>query len=172
MAAGYFDFTAGGVLSAANLEDYCEAQSIMRFASTAARDAALVTIKTNGMFAYITGTSQLTVYTGTTWLVCDAQVTAWTAVTFVNSWANYAGYQAMQYRKVGDTVQARGVVASGTLGVVAFVLPTGFRPPANLIFAAEANSANATLIIQSDGSFVPQTGSNTWFAMTVQYSTI
>jgi len=80
MAAGYFDFTAGGVLSAANLEDYCETQSIMRFATTAARDAALVTIKTKGMTCYVTATDEFYVYDG---------VSAWQA--FSSRYASAAG---------------------------------------------------------------------------------
>ena len=53
MAAGYKDFTAGAVLTAADLEDYTQNQSIMRFASASARDTALSTVKTEGMHAYL-----------------------------------------------------------------------------------------------------------------------
>ena len=53
MAAGYKDFVAGTVLAAADLEDYCELQSVMRFASAAARDTALSAVKTEGMLAYL-----------------------------------------------------------------------------------------------------------------------
>lgn len=58
-------------------------------------------------------------------------VTAWTAVTFQNSWANFgAGMQVAQYRKVGDVVEVRGVIQSGVTATVAFTLPAGFVPPA------------------------------------------
>lgn len=69
MAEGYLDFVAGIGLPASSLEDYCELQSIMRFASAAARDAALATVKTEGMCAYLKDVNTLTVYTGTatTW---------------------------------------------------------------------------------------------------------
>jgi hypothetical protein len=67
MGEGYFDFTAGAPLSAANLEDYCETQSIMRFATTAIRDAQLTSVKTNGTTCYITATNEFYVYDGTTW---------------------------------------------------------------------------------------------------------
>jgi hypothetical protein len=66
-----------------------------------------------------------------------ARATAWTAVTFTNGWTDFGGgYQAMQYRKVGDVVELRGMIGSGTPGASAFTLPTGFRPPANIRFAA------------------------------------
>jgi hypothetical protein len=38
----------------------------------------------------------------------------------------------MQYRKVGDMVELRGVIRGGTAGTVAFTLPAGFRPPAHI----------------------------------------
>lgn len=68
MAAGYKDFTAGATLAAADLEDYCELQSVMRFASTAARDTALAGVLTNGLLAYTTDTSTRWRYTGSAWV--------------------------------------------------------------------------------------------------------
>lgn len=67
MAAGYKDFTAGAVLAAADLEDYCQNQSVMRFATTAARDTALSSVKTEGMLAASLADDRLYVYTGSTW---------------------------------------------------------------------------------------------------------
>ena len=67
MAAGYHDFTAGEVLTAANLEDYCQNQAVMRFADAATRDTALSTVKTEGMVAYLIDTNSVTVYTGSAW---------------------------------------------------------------------------------------------------------
>lgn len=67
MAEGYLDFTAGAMLTAAQLEEYCELQGIMRFASAAARDTALNLVKTEGMFAFLKDTNCLTVYTGSAW---------------------------------------------------------------------------------------------------------
>lgn len=71
MAAGYKDFVAATALAAADIEDYCELQSVMRFASASARDTALASVKTAGMFAYCTGVG-LTMYDGSTWLVLVA----------------------------------------------------------------------------------------------------
>ena len=72
--------------------------------------------------------------------------TGWTAVTFQNSWANYgAGYQGVEYRKVGDMVQLRGVLnTAGTSATAAFTLPVGFRPLASLSISA-ANSVGAQI---------------------------
>ena len=59
-------FTAGEVLTAVNVQGYLMDQSIMVFADTTARDAA-ITSPTSGMFAYLTGTSILTYYNGSAW---------------------------------------------------------------------------------------------------------
>ena len=52
MGSGYKNFTAASVLTAADLNDYCQSQSVMYFATTAARDAA-ITSPVAGMVAFI-----------------------------------------------------------------------------------------------------------------------
>lgn len=71
-----------------------------------------------------------------------AKPEAWTAVTWQNSWTDYAGFQSVQYRKVGDMVQVRGVGAPGTTtsGTTVFTLPTGYRPPATVMTAQASGS--------------------------------
>ena len=70
--AGALLFTSGSVLTAAQVNTYLMDQTIMRFASTAARDAAFggagePTLAT-GMHAYTTDTLTLWVYNGTAWV--------------------------------------------------------------------------------------------------------
>ena len=62
---GYKVFTAGEVLTAANLQGYAVDQSVMVFADSAARSSALGT-PTQGMVSYLQDTSSLEVY-GTAW---------------------------------------------------------------------------------------------------------
>jgi hypothetical protein len=70
----------------------------------------------------------------------------WTAVTFTNSWVDFgAGYQAVQYRKVGDMVELRGTMKNGTLGATAFTLPAGHLPPAYIPFTCP-NSAGTHIV--------------------------
>lgn len=64
---GVKTFVAGDVLLAAELNGYLMAQVIPVFATTAARDAAILS-PNDGQFAYITGDSELTYYNGATWL--------------------------------------------------------------------------------------------------------
>jgi hypothetical protein len=72
--------------------------------------------------------------------------TPWTAPTLLNSWVNYgSGFQDCQYRRVGDMVQVRGLIKSGTIAVI-FNLPAGFRPPAFAIFQQECNPTKSCRI--------------------------
>lgn len=69
MAAGYHDFVPGEYPTAATIEDYLMLQSVMRFASAAARDTALSAVLTSGLMAYTTDTKRLWVYDGSAWQI-------------------------------------------------------------------------------------------------------
>lgn len=68
--AGYRTFTDGQVLTAAQVNTYLMEQSIMVFATAAARGTA-ITSPTEGMFAYLADTNNLTYYNGTAWAGVD-----------------------------------------------------------------------------------------------------
>lgn len=118
MAEGYHDFVAGEDLTAANLEDYCEAQSIMRFASASARDTALSAIKAEGMFAYLKDVNTITVYSGAAWSTLGPVHGALTAaaITVTQSGAVaatvFGGHQRMGRMIYGSYVL--GITGSGT----------------------------------------------------------
>lgn len=69
--AGSKLFTSGSVLTASDVNSYLMDQSIMRFATTAARDAAFggsgEATLAEGMFAYIDADNSLYFYTGSAW---------------------------------------------------------------------------------------------------------
>lgn len=69
--AGAKLFVSGDVLTAAQVNTYLMDQSIMRFATTSARDAAFggagEPTLAEGMFAYIDADDSLYFYTGSTW---------------------------------------------------------------------------------------------------------
>jgi hypothetical protein len=66
--AGYLTFNTGDVLTAAQVQYNLQNQSIMYFADAAARDAALtVSIRQEGMFAYLADTNTTTYFDGTAW---------------------------------------------------------------------------------------------------------
>lgn len=69
MGSGFKTFTAASVLTAADLNNYCQTQSVMYFASTTTRDAA-ITSPVAGMTAYIDSgdtNEGLYTYNGTAW---------------------------------------------------------------------------------------------------------
>lgn len=63
---GFHLFSAGAVLTASDVDQYLMKQTVMPFASTTARDAAL-TSPTEGMVCVITGEDRLYVYDGSAW---------------------------------------------------------------------------------------------------------
>lgn len=78
---------------------------------------------------------------------------AWTAATLQNSWVFSGGTQNIPaYRKVGDMVQARFSVKSGTLSAVLWTFPSGFRPPANTTFPIQGNGAAVDGIVEVNAS--------------------
>lgn len=144
MAAGYKDFTAGAILTAADLEDYNQNQSIMRFASAAARDTALSVVKTEGMFAYLIDVNTVTVYTGAAWSTIGPILGAWIAYTPTWSGTLGNGTVAGAYQRIGRTVNFRasviwGSTTSHAAAVQSLTLP--FTPVGYLAFQPLGQSA-------------------------------
>ncbi len=71
-------FTAGEVLTAANVQDYLQDQVVQVYASAAARSSVIGTATTEGMVTYLADTNTIQVATGTaTWVdVYPASVTS------------------------------------------------------------------------------------------------
>ena len=67
MAEGYKDWSAGEILTAADLEDYTVKQSVMRFADSSARTTALSGVLAEGMVSYLKDTDTVEVYDGSAW---------------------------------------------------------------------------------------------------------
>ena len=76
--AGTKLFVAGDVLTAAQVNTYLQDQVIMRFASSAARDAAFggagEPTLAEGMFCYLLDTNEFLYYTGAAWSAVDTSV--------------------------------------------------------------------------------------------------
>lgn len=65
--AGWRTFTAGAVLTAAQVQTYLQDQSVMVFANAAARSSVLGTAISAGMFTYLQDTLSFEGYNGTAW---------------------------------------------------------------------------------------------------------
>lgn len=88
---------------------------------------------------------------------------AWTAVTFQNSWANLAGFSSAGYRKDPlGYVHVRGVINAGTPDVAAFTLPAGYRPGGKLAFAGGGGATPSTYV-NTDGTVVPNSSNTAAF---------
>ena len=88
--AGYKTFNTGDVLTAAQVQYNLQNQSIMFFASAAARDAALTApIRQEGMFAYLADTNTTVYYDGAAWQSFGTGdvtgLTAGTGITITNA---------------------------------------------------------------------------------------
>ena len=65
--AGRKVFNSGDVLTATQVQDYLQDQSVMVFAGTAARGSAIAT-PTEGMVVYLKDADQMQIYNGSNWI--------------------------------------------------------------------------------------------------------
>jgi hypothetical protein len=124
MAAGYHDFVAGETLTAANLEDYCERQATLQFATAAARDSAVAAILTEGLRTHQLDTNTTTVYTGSAWSTVGpvyGTLTSWTPVV-VQSNTPTLTVTAASWSRVGRMVHAQALLAITSAGTGANVI--------------------------------------------------
>ncbi len=116
MPGGFKDFGAE-VLASADVDEYLMRQSIMRFASTSARDTALSGNLEEGMFAWNSDSDELWFYDGTAWI---AKMSVWTS--FTPSWTNLTlgagNSQSAEYRYINGDLRVRGVTTLGTAPTV------------------------------------------------------
>jgi hypothetical protein len=66
--AGYKLFNTGDVLTAAQVNTYLNEQTVMVFASAAARTSALTSVLAEGMVSYLQDTNAVEVYNGSAWV--------------------------------------------------------------------------------------------------------
>lgn len=116
--AGRKIFTAGDVLTAAQVQDYLQDQSVMNFATTAARLAA-IPAPTEGMLAVTLDDDEIDYYNGTAW-VPVARAGAWTSYTPV--WSATTTNPVLNngtitgaYNQIGKTVNFRILMTVGSL---------------------------------------------------------
>lgn len=84
---------------------------------------------------------------------------------FTSSWVNYGGTEtpARFMKDPHGFVHLGGLIKLGTLTASAFTLPAGYRPLSGHRWACMSSGALGYLILQSDGTVVPFSGSNVWF---------
>jgi hypothetical protein len=82
--AGYKLFSTGEVLTANNVATYLMQQTVMVFASSAARTTALSGVLAEGMVSYLQDTNVLEVYDGAAWVGATGDITEITAGTGIS----------------------------------------------------------------------------------------
>ena len=124
MGSGFTTFTAGNVLTASEVNNYLMEQSVMVFATTAARDSA-ITAPVAGMTVYITSTNRTFSYDGTYWhtaspIVATKQSTASDVSMTSTSWTTTTAADVSVPAVVGDkltwTVTLGSAHVSGSTG--------------------------------------------------------
>jgi hypothetical protein len=93
----------------------------------------------------------------------------WIVPTFQNSWVAYsAPWAPVGYRKIGNIVILRGLIAAGSsISAVMFNLPAGYRPTAGFshIFAVQSADALARLEVHASGNVNASNGSTSWVSL-------
>lgn len=93
---------------------------------------------------------------------------AWTEpTTLEGSWVNYgSGYANAGYMKDKlGFVHLKGLVKSGSMVDSIFILPSGYRPTANAIFAVPSNHAFGEIEVQTNGEILQTRGTNDWISL-------
>lgn len=105
--------------------------------------------------------------------------TGWRTPSLVSPWVDYGGsYQVSRYRRDGADIVIEGVVkTSGSVSgsVDIFTLPTGYRPPRNLVFPAMTAADARQVNVYSDGRVTAlgmPSGTVTYLGLACRFSTI
>ena len=111
--AGYKLFATGDVLTAAQVNTYLMQQTVMVFASSAARTSALSGVLAEGMVSYLQDTNTLEVYDGAAWIGATGDITALTAGTGI-SISSATGPVPTVTNSMATEITAKGDLIVGT----------------------------------------------------------
>lgn len=112
---GFQDFSPGQQVTADFMDELMR-QTVIPFASSAARDSALAPVLAEPLFTYQRDTDEITFYDGTAWRTIYKPPTSWTP-----SWTNLTvgnGTVTATYSRSGDWVQANVKLVLGSTSVV------------------------------------------------------
>lgn len=73
--------------------------------------------------------------------------------TLINGWEDYGGgyLKAAYFKDTMGVVHFTGLIKSGTIGTIAFVLPAGYRPAATCQFPVTSVGAFGYVEVYADG---------------------
>jgi len=153
--AGYKLYATGDVLTAADVNTYLQEQTVMRFASSAARTTALASVLAEGMLSYLIDTDQVEVYNGSAWVgVANAgDITGVTAGTGISGGGTSGTVTVTN--SMATAIDAKGDLIGGTgadtfarlaVGANNTVLTADSAEATGLKWAAPTAAASITLL--------------------------
>ena len=150
--AGYRTFNTGDVLTAAQVQNYLQNQTIMYFANAAARDAALTgAIVVEGMFAYLADTNTTVYYDGAAWQSFGTGdvtgLTAGTGITITNASGPVPTIALSTNVTLTSPKETVEIVAAGSTGTINVDTLT-----ASVEYYTGAATANWTLNVRGNGA--------------------
>lgn len=116
---------------------------------------------------YVATNGALHYHDGASWLHLIGSLT-WAAPTLTNNWVSYGnGYASPAYTKDNDgVVRLKGVICNGTIGAVAFVLPTGYRPATAVSLGTISNDHIGKVVIATNGNVsILSPSTNEWITL-------
>jgi hypothetical protein len=111
-------FTAGDVLTASDVQNYLQDQTVMNFAGTAARSSAIAT-PSEGMLAITLDNDEIDFYNGSAW-VPALPLGGWSSYTptFTNFTLSNGAITLAKWSQIGKTVNVKILITLGTTSVV------------------------------------------------------
>jgi hypothetical protein len=161
--AGYKLFQTGDVLTAAQVNTYLNEQTVMVFASAAARTSALTSVLAEGMVSYLQDTNAVEVYDGSAWVSIGASgditgVTAGTGISGggTSGTVTITNAMATEITAAGDIIVGTG---SGTfdnlpIGTTGQVLTADTTVSPYKVKWASAAGGGAYTLINSGGTTI------------------
>jgi len=114
MGSGFKDWTAGDVLTAADVDGYLMRQTVMTFADASARDTALSGVLDEGMVAYLEDTDELTVYDGSDWVIYAGRGYQYVQTVYFTSSGSFTKASYPWLRAIRVKAQGAGGGGGGT----------------------------------------------------------
>ena len=159
--AGYKLFSTGEVLTATNVNTYLMQQTVMVFASAAARTTALSGVVAEGMISYRSDAKVLEIYNGTTWVDFSGDITGIT--TAANSGLSGGATSGNVTLTLATT--AKGDLLIGTGSGTAAVLPIGTTNQTMIVDSTTTTgfkfASSAQSLMSAKGSMLAASAANT-----------
>ena len=105
--SGYRTWTPGEVITASNVQDYLQDQTVMVFASDSVRSTAII-VPTEGMLSWLEDDNKYQYYTGAAWADLITDLTGGTAgQPYVSQGASPATFGDMKAEYIATTISAK-----------------------------------------------------------------